>query len=660
MKTKDTSLANAAQCAALNDEAQRKTMLDATAVRLIEEGNALEDQGRLQDAMTLYERALTIAPDLARVHLNIGNIHYARGDLDNAIKVYRHALACQPDHAGGHYNLGNALLAAKQFESALAAYDRALALAPEMIDAMVCRAAALEDLGRTRDAESALRLVLSQRPQSVGVWKNLARLFSLARRYEEAAEALEQVMALQPDDPDAQGCWLTARMTACNWSGVEAVRSRLLASIERGCGAASPFQILAHSTSDQLSTNAARQYLASLPSIPPQTVRMRDRVAHQRIRIGYLSADFGNHPVATLLVGMIERHDRARFEIYAWSTGPDDGGAMRQRLMAAFDEFIDVGDVSDAVLAAQIAEAGIDVLVDLTAHTTGGRPGVFAHRAAPVQVNWLGYPGSYGAPWADYLVADRVVVPPEARAHFVEKIAWLPHSYLCDDSRRVIGSPGTRGEAGLPEQGVVFCCFNNTWKIQPKFFSIWLNLLSRIPESVLWLRDHNVNASNNLRARAMEAGVDPARLVFAGSKSAEDHLARHALADLFLDTLPYNAHSTACDALYAGLPVITCRGDSFPGRVASSLLYSAGLPELIAEDLESYEALAIGLARCPERLAKLRLHLMTERTRLPLFDTQAFTRHFEACLLHMVKRSRQGLAPAAFSVRDDGGIEESD
>lgn len=633
---------------------------EATVDRLIDEGNVLEDQGRLNEALALYERAVQVAPTLARGHINVGNVRSVMGDLFGAINAYRRGLAHQPQHAGCHYNLGLALLSARQLEPALAALDRALALKPEMVDAVVTRAAVLEDLGRKGEAEQALRTALEMRPHAPEVWKNFARLLSSESRHDEAIVALEHAMALQPDDLDAEERWIAARMAICDWEGLDVPVARLFSAIERGRPPTSPFRILTLSTNDDLPTQAARQFLGSLPRVSPFSPRVSALPADRKIRVGYLSADFRNHPVATLIAGLIESHDRTRFDVSGWSLGADDGGDLRQRLRRAFDRFIDVEDQSDANIAARIGEAEIDVLIDLTVHTTGGRPGLLAYRAAPVQVNWLGYPGSFGAPWVDYLIADRNIIPPDARESFFEQIVWLPNSYFCEDQRRPMGRSGTRRDAGLPEDGVVFCAFHNFWKIRPDVFSGWMRVLSKVPNSVLWLRDYHSTARSNLRTYAANAGVDPGRLIFADSQPAADHLARHALADLYLDTFPYNAHSTASDALYAGLPVITCRGGSFPGRVASSLLHSVGLPELIVDTLNQYEALAVQLGTDRRRLTALRYHLLAGRERFPLFDTVAFTHHFEACLSHMVRRQRQGLAPAAFAVCPDCTIVEVD
>jgi predicted O-linked N-acetylglucosamine transferase (SPINDLY family) len=649
----------AAQIGEPVDEAGRQAAAEAAAMQLIDEGNELEDQGRLDDALAFYENAVRLAPGLARGHLNVGNICYARGDLDGAIEAYRRGLMRQPDHAGGHYNLGNALLAARQPESALAAHDRALAANPQLLDAEVGRAAALEDLGRKEEAAQALRAVLGKRPDWGPIWGNLALLLAQSKRPTEAAEAYGRLLALQPDHLGAAQGLLDARLSACDWATLDHDREQVLSAIAKGRRPVSPFQLLAITADDATQTRAAALYLGGQSrKVRRAPAKAPASSAGKPIRIGYLSPDFRNHPVATLMAGVIESHDRAQFEVFGFSIGPDDGGAMRRRLVSAFDHFVDGQHANNGQLADHVRECGIDVLIDLAGHTTGARPGVLAEDAAPIQVNWLGYPGSLGAAWADYLIADRHVIPANARERFSEQIVWLPHSYQSNDDRREIGSPSTRSDAGLPEDAFVFCCFNNSWKIQPPMFRLWMRLLTRVPNSVLWLLEDNADAARQLRKESERAGIAPERLVFAGRKPPAEHLARHALADLFLDTLPYNAHTTGSDALWAGLPLITCRGGSFAGRVASSLLHAVGLPELITEDLAAYEALAIALASDRERLASLRRHLIEGRTRFPLFDTRRFTRHFEACLQHMVDRQRRGLAPAAFAVRADGTIEE--
>jgi predicted O-linked N-acetylglucosamine transferase (SPINDLY family) len=381
-----------------------------------------------------------------------------------------------------------------------------------------------------------------------------------------------------------------------------------------------------------------------------------EKYKHDRIRIGYVSADFRNHPVGRLAVGLFEAHDKSRFVTIALSLGPDDGSDLHRRIKSAFEDFVDVRNRSDADLAAIIRRREIDILVDLMGFTLAGRSGVLARRAAPVQVNFLGYPATMGADWVDYIIADRTIIPAEHFQSYGERVVWLPDSYQANDDKSPIAEHvPTRSECGLPETAFVFCCFNNTFKINPQIFDIWMRLLAATANSVLWLLETNPAATRNLRREAERRGIDAGRLIFAPRIAVADHLARHRQADLFLDTLPYNAHTTASDALWAGLPLVTCRGETFAGRVAASLLKAAGLPELIATSLDDYEALALKLAHDPTLLGEIKEKLRRNRDRYPLFDTARFTRHIESAYETMWRAHRDGRAPAAFAVESVGG-----
>jgi predicted O-linked N-acetylglucosamine transferase (SPINDLY family) len=375
-----------------------------------------------------------------------------------------------------------------------------------------------------------------------------------------------------------------------------------------------------------------------------------ERYSHDRIRVGYLSADIRNHPVARLIAEIFERHDRTRVETFAFSFGADDGSALRARIAKAFDHFVDVSQKSDRDIASLIRENEIDVAVDLTGFTENARVGILAMRPAPTQVNYLGYPGTIGADYFDYIIADQIIVPPEHQPFYSEKVAYLPHTYQpTDTTREIPATPLSRRDAGLPDTGFVFCSFNNSFKITPQVFDIWMRLLRSVDGSVLWLLDGHP-ASDNLRREAQKRDVAAERLVFAPRVDPDIHLARHRLADIFLDTSPYNAHTTTSDALWAGLPVLTCLGTAFAGRVAASIVTAAGLPDLVTHSLPEYEALALRLAREPDRLASVRSKLAGNRLTQPLFDSASFARDLEAVYTAMWERQRNGLVPEAFSV----------
>ena len=378
----------------------------------------------------------------------------------------------------------------------------------------------------------------------------------------------------------------------------------------------------------------------------------RDEIySHDRIRIGYLSADFRHHPLAQLAVGLFEHHDKSRFEIMAISCGPDDGSDLRNRIRSAAENFIDVRGMPDSAVAEFIRRREIDILVDLSGFTQDNRFSVFARRVSPLQVNFLCYTGTMGADCMDYIIADPTVIPKDHFQFYSEKVVWLPDTYQANDrSRPIAGRRPTRSECNLPDAAFAFCCFNATYKITPEVFAVWMRLLAKREGSVLWLLETNPTAAQNLRREAEAHGITPKRLIFAPAMPLADHMARIGLADLFVDTLPYNAHTTASDALWAGVPVLTCLGDTFAGRVAASLLKAVGLPELITASLEDYEALAIKLAREPSFLTAIKAKLAGNRDTYPLFDTARFARHIEAAYMTMWERQQKGAPPQGFAV----------
>lgn len=414
------------------------------------------------------------------------------------------------------------------------------------------------------------------------------------------------------------------------------------------------FPILTMTDDPQLHLQAGRREAAIAAGKTSGSLGGARQYRHQKIRLGYLSADFHEHATAYLMAELFERHDRSLFEVHAFSIGRDDQSPMSERLHRAIENFNAIGSLSDPEAARQIRCAEIDILVDLKGYTKESRPGIAAQRPAPIQVAYLGYPGSMGASFIDYAIVDPFVVPKELAASFDEKLAYLPHCYQANDSRRPIAEDTpSRADCGLPERSFVFCCFNNNYKITPQIFSLWMDLLQAVPDSVLWLLEDNPWVAKNLRREAATCGVDAARLVFAGRTSLAQHLARHRLADLFIDTLPYNAHTTASDALWAGLPVLTCAGMSFPARVAGSLLHAIGLPELVTANLEEYKAKALRFARHPESLLAVREQLARNRLTMPLFDNLRFCRHIEAAFVRMWKLHQQGEVPRSFDVPAD-------
>jgi len=421
-----------------------------------------------------------------------------------------------------------------------------------------------------------------------------------------------------------------------------------------------PLVFLAFSKDSEVQLRCAQLYVKDrLGACPAPVYRGSILRTGNRIRLAYLSADFREHPTAYLMAELFERHDRDRFEVFAFSFGTDDGSAMRRRLEGAFDHFIDVRQMSDADVAQHMAALGIQLAIDLMGHTKDSRPGILARRPAPVQVNYLGYLGTMGAEFIDYILVDPFVVPADQQPFYTEKLVHLPDCYQVNDRKREIAEQTpSRVECGLPEDGFVFCCFNNHYKITPAVFDIWMRLLQTVPGSVLWMLGGQEATERNLRREAASRHIDAERLIFAPRKKLPEHLARYRVADLFLDTLPCNAHTTASDALWVGLPVVTCAGRAFAGRVAGSLLHAVGLPELVTESHEAYEALALKLATDPQQLNSLRERLARNRGIAPLFDTDRFRGHIEAAYTRMWEIWERGEAPRSFGVEPQGRSSE--
>ena len=587
-------------------------------------GNGLRGVGRHAEAAASFEQAIRLQPKFVDAWSNWGN---ALSDLQRyaeAVQAYDQALALQPQHANALNNRASALLGLRQYAQALRDFDLSIQLQPQVAETYMHRAVALLGLGQNAAALESSDMALQLQPAMVkAYWYRVSALQSL-KRYTAAAAACDSVLALDPDYPYAQGVALHARLAACDWQDYDQRVAAVREGVRAGRKTADPFYFLASAGNPADELACARGVQKNQP--PAQTdARPHTRHPHARLRLAYLSADLHQHATAYLMAELFERHDRSRFEVYAYSFGPADASPMRQRLVRAFDAFHDVTDWTDARVAQHMREQEVDIAIDLKGYTAQNRMGIFALRPAPIQVNYLGYPGTLGADYIDYLVGDAIVTPPEHDAFYTEKVIRLPGSYQVNDRQREIAAEAPSREAcGLPAEGFVFCCFNNNYKINPPVFDVWMRLLQRVPGSVLWLLQDNLDAVEHLRAAARARGVDAQRLVFAGRLPLPQHLARHRHAGLFLDTLPYNAHTTTSDALWAGLPVLTCLGASFAGRVAASLLHAVGLPELVAADLLAYEALAYDLATDPQALQRLRHKLSDQRTQSTLFDTDRF------------------------------------
>jgi protein O-GlcNAc transferase len=627
----------------------------ATASFIRHRADKLADRRDHVTALRWYERALRLRPEDASTHYKVGNALMALNRPAEAALSYRDALKRRADYGDAYYNRGLANLALKRNAEALSDFDDALRLAPHDAGALNNRGNVLLDLKRTEEALISYQRAIAANPRYADALHNLAVAQFDLKRPEDAAISLSSLLELSPDYPFAKGKLLHAKMVACNWRGLQQIGTAVAADLQQGKRAAQPFGYQAFATFPRNLHACARIYADAFYPASRTPYWQGERYGHSKIRVGYLGGEFRDHATALLAVKLFELHDKSRFETYAFDSGWDDGSEMRRRTLRAFDEFISIADLSDDAAAELIRRKEIDILVNLNGYFGQARTGVFARRAAPVQVNYLGFPGTLGANYMDYIIADRHVIPLDEQSHYSEQVVYMPDSYQVNDSSRGIAPiVPTRSEAGLPLNAFVFCCFNNNYKITPEFFDIWMRLLKKIPASVLWLFEDNAAVPANLRRVAAEHGIAAERLVFAKRAAHAGHLARHRLADLFLDTLPYNAHTTASDALWSGLPLITCRGTTFPGRVATSLLTAIGLPQLVTESIAEYEALAFKLATTPSLLAAVREQLARNLSLKPLFDTQRYCRHLESAFVQMRERHERGESPAGFAVTPMG------
>lgn len=611
----------------------------------------LVESGQIGRAKEIVLQGIAAYPEMMDFHAQLGSLYAYENDLDRAIRCFQEALKLQPDHAQVHGRLGEVFRRSNRFEDALASYDKLVALNPNSAEAFNNRGIALGGLDRHEDALASFRQALALEPRHAKALGNLGEMLGCLRRHDEAARVFSRLIDIEPEYPYAVGALFYSKRYSCDWSQYGPNLERLDTAVMQGKKAIEPFTFLAATQSAAALLQCARTHAAEACPPSDRPLWNGQRYAHDRIRVAYLSADFHDHATAYLMAELFELHDHQRFEIVALSFGPDSRGAMRQRLLRSFDRFVDVRTKTDREAAGLLREMEIDIAVDLKGFTTDGRPGILAQRPAPVQVNYLGFPGSMGAEYVDYILADRHVIPAEHEGFYSEKVVCLPDSYQPNDRQRQIAkTTPTRAECGLPASGFVFCCFNNNYKITPDVFDVWMRLLTQVSGSVVWLLEDNAAVSRNLRSEALRRGIAAERLVFAPRLDLDKHLARHKLADLFLDTLPYNAHTTASDALWAGLPVLTCMGTTFPGRVAASLLNAAGLPELVTENLADYEALALKLAGRPELLSDVRARLSRSRSECPLFDTKRFCSHIESAYTLMWERHQRGDPPASFAV----------
>jgi predicted O-linked N-acetylglucosamine transferase (SPINDLY family) len=621
-------------------------------------GVCLLNLKRHEEALSCFDRVLAASPAAALVESNRAMALGGLGRHEEALEASERAIRANPNVAFAFYNKGAALTGLERFKEALPAFDRAIALNPKSADAVSYRGIVLAMLNRRQEAVEAFSAGLQLSPGNVDLLYNRATSLLTLKRFSDAMPDCEAVLRIDPDFKYVHGNLIRCRRELCDWHDLEAEQARIVTDLRSGKPTINPLYnaLISDDESDQLQCSLIWTERDCPASLSP--LWRGEHYNHRKIRVAYVSADFRIHPLANVMAGVFEQHDRDRFDVCAISLS-DRRDSMTERLEGAFERFLTVHELEDGDIAKLIREMEIDIAVDLMGYTEWSRTRIFALKPAPIQVVHLGFPGTMGASYIDYIIADPVLVPLDRRAHYKEKLVHLPDCYMPSDNKRAIAQAPSRAEAGLPERGFVFCSFNTIAKVAPPMFDVWMRLLKQAEGSVLWLSAANEIAHNNLRREAQRRGVDGRRLIFAPFATDGDrHLARLSLADLFLDTLPYNAHAGGVDTLWAGVPIITCKGSTFAGRVGASLLTAIGLPELITGSLDAYESLVLKLAREPETLASLKAKLARNRTTSPLFDTQRFTRNLEAAYLAMWQRQQRGDLPAHIAIQDGADVSQ--
>lgn len=609
-------------------------------------GYVYGNEGRLADAHRCLDKACSLPRPSAEAWYYLGVSHLKQGQAEPAIRAFDKSIALAGPYFEALHERGTACSLLGRNAAALESYTKALRFKADSFDLVFNLGKVYDKIKDFRNALAFYDRALKLDPRVADAWAHRGAVFYDLGRYAEAIDDWERALSISPQIDFLPGFLFHARLRVCDWRNWESERADLLARVERGENACGPFEMLATSSEEEVQARSARMWVAASLAGAPLEAEFR-RGERARIRIAYFSADFGRHAVSYLTAELFELHDRDQFEIFAFAlkkAAPDD--ETRARLVRAFDHFIEVDEMTNAEIVGRARSLDIDIAVDLGGHTTGSRTAVFRDRVAPVQVNYLGYPGTMGADFIDYIVADETTIPGPSRRHYAERVVCMPECFQPSDTTRLAPeAPVPRSSYGLPDEGFVFCCFNNTYKINPDVFAGWMRILGRVEGSCLWLLANGERVQVNLRREAERAGVAPERLVFAGRVPLQEYLGRYRHAGLFLDTLPFNAGTTASDALFAGLPVLTRTGDAFAGRMASSLLKALDLPELVAGTQDEYEATAARLAQDPDELARIRARLVSNRGAGPLFDMPRYTRHLETAYREMHRRWLAGLPP---------------
>lgn len=604
----------------------------------------LQNQGKNDKASKLFKEILALEPDNAAALYSQGLILLNSGQPAEALQLSTHGIRVAPRFAPVNFLHGAILQALGDMPGALQSYDNALAIEPNDIPVLLNSGALLRDMHRHKDAVERFNRILMINPNHAPALANCGIILTEFKESKKAIEMFERLLAIEPDYNYGLGLLCYERLHICDWTDIDELRRSICEGIRAGRRSCKSLAIMSITDSASDHFLAAKLFAQQHCPRSSKSLWQGERYRHDKIRLAYVSPDLREHPVGHLMAGVFERHDKSRFETIAISLGIDDQSRLRARMLKAFDRFIDAREMGYEQIAQMMRDMEIDIAVDLGGYTSDTRTKIFSCRPAPVQVNYLGYPGTMGVDYIDYILADRHVIPPEHQQFYSEKVVYLPDTYLPTDSSVSISErTPSRSECGLPETGVVFCSFSHDYKISPPMFDVWMKLLKQVPGSVLWLMSRGEVAQGNLRKEAELRGVDPSRLVFAGRVPlVEDHLARYRQADLFLDTHPYNAHTTAADALMAGLPVVTYMGNAFPSRVAGSLLHAIGVPELITHSLDEYESLALRLALSPNELGAIRQRIRGNKANCSLFDTAGFCRNLEATYIAMWRQTQLG------------------
>ena len=614
-------------------------------------GIVLAEQDKLEEAVEAFSKALSINSSNAETYNNLGNALQKQGQFEEAVEAYKKSVSINPDNAETYNNMGTAIKEQGELAEAIEVYKKAIAIKPDYAEAYTNLGSVLKDQGKLKEAMEAYNKSTSLKPDNAEAYNNMGVTLADQGMLEEAIEAYKKALSINPDYEGARAEKLYHQAHICDWNDIVEDR-KLIPDLGTSKKFITPFSMLFLEDAPNRHLLRAEIYAKAKYPQKPLPLPAKPLEKPKRIRIGYFSSDFQEHPVAYLIAKVLEQHNRDKFEVFGYSLHGSSSSDMRQRLKNSFDCFTDFQGMSDKDIALRARQDEIDIAIDLNGYSKNSRTGLFAYRSAPIQISYLGYPSTMGADFMDYIIADENLIPTTSQKYYSEKLLYLPNTYMAtDDGRELSKKPMNRSDEGLPNDAFVFCCFNNNYKISSAEFGIWMRLLNKVEGSVLWLRQSNKLSRQNLQNEARKQKIDPTRIVFADRAPMDEHLSRQSLADLFIDTFSFNAHTTATEALWAGLPVVTKAGQGFAARVAGSILNAVGLPELITENEENYEALILDLATNPTKLAKVKEKLASNRVTHPLFDTELYTKHLEEGYQRAYQNYFEGKAPQTIIVQ---------